>query len=82
MQTIETKYAGPSNTKPSRIIATASGSGTRVTVSYDSALSDEDAHMKAARELREAMNWRGEMIGGHTKSGMVWVFADNRYRMV
>lgn len=73
MQTISTKYVGPSNTKGSRIIAT-SASGHRLTISYDSSLSSEDAHAKAAKALRDKLNWTKEMIGGHTKDGMVWVF--------
>jgi hypothetical protein len=81
MQTISTKYVGPSNTKGSRIIATTAWVHHRLTISYDSSLSSEDdAHAKAAQALRDKMGWSGEMIGGHTKDGMVWVFPDE-YRI-
>ncbi len=74
MQTIETKYVGPSNVRGSRIIATASGAGHRVIISYDSALSSEDAHAKGATALCTKLGWEGKLIAGHTKTGMVWVF--------
>lgn len=76
MPTIFTKYVGPSNTKGSRIIATASGNNFRAIVSYNSALSSEDAHIEGVKALCSKLNWHGELIGGHTKDGMVFVFVD------
>jgi hypothetical protein len=72
MKSIETTYHGPTNTRGSRISAT--DGDNRVSVSYDSALSSEENHQKAAMELRTKLEWTGRMIGGHTKAGMVWVF--------
>jgi hypothetical protein len=74
MQTISTKYVGPTNYRGSRIIAT-SASGRKITVSYDPAVSSESAHMNGVIALAEKLGWKGTMSGGHTKDGMVWVFA-------
>lgn len=74
MQTITTKYVGPSNVRGSRIIAKASGNNTRSIVSYDCGLSDQGAHLEAVKSLCAKLGWTGEMIGGHSKDGMVWVF--------
>jgi len=76
MQTIETKYVGATNYRGSRIIATASGNSIKFTVSYDSGQPDENMHKTAAIGLCNKVGWEGEMIGGHTKHGMVWVFTD------
>ena len=78
MQTIETKYHGPSNIKGSRISATASGCKARVILSYDHALNGEGNHMRAARALMDKLNWTGRYVGGHTKTGMVFVNEDPR----
>lgn len=74
MQTITTNYLGATNFKGSRIIAKASGSTARAVVSYDSGLSDEAAHLEGVKALCSKMGWTGELIGGHTQEGMVWVF--------
>ena len=76
MQTIVTKYLGPTNNKPSRIKAIASGSQSSATLirsmAYD--LKDDEQHASVAKSLCEKLGWTGEMVGGHTKDGMVWVF--------
>lgn len=77
MQSIETRYHGATNTKPSKISATASGCGKRVYVSYDHALDADGNHKAAALKLMETLDWRGRFIGGHTKYGMVFVNDDN-----
>lgn len=76
MQVIETRYHGATNSRPARIIATPSGNSvTQAVISRDSASDDDNiAHGEAARVLAGKMGWRGEMIGGHTRDGMVWVF--------
>ena len=76
MKSIETKYVGPSNVKGSRIIATDCGDH-RLIMSYDCAWSNEENHMNAAKQLCERLHWTGSLWGGHTKSGMVFVFADS-----
>ena len=73
MQTITTKYVPATGRRGSRIIATASGSGDRVSVAYD--YEDNDGgHGGAALELMIKMGWGGRMISGDTKTGKVWVF--------
>ncbi len=79
MQSIETRYHGPTNTRGSKISATASGNGKRVYVSYDHALNGDENHKAAALKLMEALDWRGRYVGGHTKTGMVFVNADTRF---
>lgn len=75
MQTIETKYHGPTNARGSRISATASSCRKRVWISYDHALNAENNHRAAARKLMAALNWTGRYVGGHTQTGMVFVNA-------
>lgn len=73
MQTISTEYFGPTNSKGSRIKATASG-GKSKTIPYPHELNQEDAHRRAATTLAESLNWSGRMIQGSTKKGYVFVF--------
>jgi len=76
MQTIETRYLGPTNYKGARIKAKQSGGPASVTMSRDYSLDIDDSHMQAAMMLMEKLGWGGTMYGGHTKAGMVFVFAD------
>lgn len=76
MQSIVTKYHGPGNLRGSRISATASGGGGRVSVAYSHRLNAEENHDAAARALALKMGWRGQMVRGALKSGHVYVFAD------
>jgi|SRR5688572_31980722 len=69
---IETIYKGSGATTPSRITASDSDGNRFVLSSCGSR--DED-HRQAAEGLRGKMQWSGELIGGGTKRGMVWVFA-------
>jgi hypothetical protein len=72
MQTITTKYLGPTNTLGSRI--KASGGGKSVTVPYDYGLGDTALHASAVTELNKKLKWYGTLTGGYTSDGMVWVF--------
>jgi hypothetical protein len=76
MKAIETKYFGPTNVKGSRIIASDSDNN-KVICSYDHSLNSEDNQIVAAKALCKKMNWSGSLWGGHTKSGMVFVWADS-----
>lgn len=78
MQTIETRYIGPTDTKGSRIKATSAG-GHSVTIPYNDAASASDCHAAAVRALMEKLDWHGRMIGDHTKRGMVWVWVNDDY---
>jgi hypothetical protein len=77
MQTITTKYLGPTNHRGSRVKATHTGDYTSVTLSYDYALNSEGNHIAAAKSLADKLNWQGDYIGGHTAEGMVFVNADS-----
>lgn len=79
MQIIETKYHGPTNTKGSKVSATASGCKARVTLSWDNSFNSEDNHKRAALALMEKLDWIGKYVGGHTQRGMVFVCADDRF---
>ena len=78
MQTISTKYLPITATRPQRIKATHCGGATSVTWSIDEATPDGDDERYAfvAKMLRDKLNWRGRMVGGHTRHGMVFVFVD------
>ena len=73
MKAIETRYIGPTNFKGARIKAD-DGDGNTLTISYPYELSGEDVHRKAAEGLRDKMHWTGDLLGGSTKRGYVFVF--------
>ncbi len=75
MKAITTKYAGPTNTRGSRIIA-SDEDGNRITIPYPYELSGEDVHRKAAQALCNKMNWGGSLAAGSTKKGYVFVFVE------
>ena len=77
MKTIITKYHGPTDYRGSCYSA-AEPDGAQVTVSANYSLSAEDNHRAAALALLAKMEWPGNLIGGDTKDGMVWVFAPLR----
>lgn len=74
MQAIITKYIGPTNSRGSRIKASASAGS--VTIGYDDALGVEDNHHAAALALAIKMGWEkyGKLISGGTETGFVFVF--------
>jgi hypothetical protein len=78
MKAIRTRYIGPSNTKPSRIVAETGEHGQRIMTSYSSDLDANKAHAQIARALADKFGWKGELVGGGFPDGtMVWVFADS-----
>ena len=79
MQAISTKFIGPSNVKGSRYKAT-NPDGKSVTLSSDHALNSDRNHLRVAVALRDKMGWKGELIGGATKDGYAFVFADTDLR--
>lgn len=79
LQAIRTRYLGPTNYKPGRIVASAPAG--KVTLEYDHALRNADAnHRRAAEALAERYGWTGErygplVAGGLDNKGNVYVFA-------
>lgn len=73
MKAITTKYYDATNHRGSRIVA-SDLDGHKVSMPYDSELSDEGAHEKVAQALCAKMNWIGRLIGGGVKDGHVFVF--------
>ena len=81
MQTIITKYLGPTNARGSRIKARQSASygfkPVSVTVSWDYSLSTQENHKAAAMAVADKLGWAGEWIGGDNgHDGLVFVNAD------
>ena len=76
MQAIQTKYIGPSDSRGSRVKATADA-GT-ITVSYDHALGIEGNHAAAAVALCRKLGWPGTLVGGGLKdNSYVFVFLNS-----
>lgn len=64
-QAITTKYIGPTNTRGSRIKASAQCGS--VTISYDDSL--RDPHTEAAKAFAVKMGWAGHWYGGGLPDG-------------
>lgn len=74
-QSISTRYIGPTNTRGSRVKATASG-GISKTFGWDDAQGPEGNHRDAACALAGKLGWAGRWIGGGTREGYVFVMDD------
>lgn len=78
MQSIETRYIGATNTKPSRIVARCEA-GRIVTSKHHNSASDvSDDHRCAAMELILKLGWHGHWVQGAVPSlrnGYVFVCA-------
>jgi hypothetical protein len=74
LQTITTKYHGPTDTKGSRISATTTG-GKRKFYAWDHALNVDQNHIKAAMCMAIDLGWDfgQSYIGGPTETGYVFV---------
>ncbi len=81
MQTIITKYLGPTATLGSRIKAmTSSGhKGSTYTVGWDHSLNVEGNHTHAAQLLLNKLGWQGKWRMGGLHSGYVFVNTDASY---
>lgn len=73
MQTIKTRVLPCTNTKPTRVKATASSALGHVIVSYHNFCSADDAHRAAAMKLIKKLDWPGTWIAGDDGKGMTWV---------
>ena len=72
MIAIVTKYLGATETKGSRIKATANGNS--ITIGYPHELSGAAIFAKAAIALCEKMGWTGNLVSGGTNDGYVFCF--------
>jgi hypothetical protein len=81
MQTISTKYYGPTNTRGSRIVA-KTASGKSFTQDYLHSLTSDENHWLAAQGLARWLKWSGTMIQGDTDTGCVFVFACDTAREI
>ncbi len=70
-QAIETKYLGPTNSRGSRVVASAQAG--RLTLAWDDALNSDENHRRAALALAERYGWSTNWVGGGTRTGYVWV---------
>lgn len=72
MQAIRTRFLGPTNTRPARMVAECQA--RRIVVPYDHATSVPENHRFAARQLILRQEWAGEWIAGDLPDGStVWV---------
>src|SRR5688572_5297382 len=72
---IFTKYLPPTNVRGARVKA-YDHEGNSVTISYDQGLQRDEIYALAARRLCEKMDWLGELVGGGTPEGSVFVFLE------
>ena len=76
MQTISTKYYGPTDHRGSRIKAQASGAKTTYWHDWEYGKNTEENYREAAKQLLIKLNWEsvsGSWIMGGTKDGYVFV---------
>ena len=75
MQTIMTKYLGPTDTKAPRVKAmTSSGHrGSTYTVEWDDSIDVEGNHAYVAQQLLDRLGWHGAWRMGSTDRGYVFV---------
>lgn len=74
MRAITTRYFPAGNNRAAYVKASSERHQARVTDRPGLGYSDDEWHRQAAFELCRKMKWSGEIIGGHTSKGMVWVF--------
>jgi hypothetical protein len=75
LQAIVTKYIGPTDTRGSRVKATAAAGS--VTLHWDSALNSESNHAAAAQALANKYGWRGAWYCGGMPNDSGYVFVCN-----
>jgi hypothetical protein len=76
MKAIETKYHPATNTRGARLSA-RDMDGNRISIPYPhDSQPGEQAHRVAAEALLAKMHWSGRLIGGATRAGYAFVFAD------
>lgn len=74
MQSITTKYLGPTNHRGSRIKARTYTGRCSVTVQWEYGISASENHAAAAKALADLLGWSGDWVMGETDaSGYVFV---------
>lgn len=74
MQAIRTRFVGPTNYRPARMIADCNAG--RIVIAYEDMLGIDANHRAAAGALRDKLCWHhlGVMSGGSFKQDGFWVF--------
>jgi hypothetical protein len=73
MQSITTKYLGPTSSRGAHILARATG-GVRLTRPWDYSTDQDDNHRNAALALASRLRWFGDWWGATlNKNGNVYV---------
>lgn len=67
MQAIQTKYIGPTNYRPSRIVAKCDAG--KLTVSWDYSLGVDGNHFAACVALMDKLEWNGHVASGTLSDG-------------
>lgn len=74
LQSIVTKFLGPTNTMEPRV--TAKCNAGRVYIKFDPRKTPDQNHVEAARKLASRLGWYGKFVGGalpHSSGGCVFV---------
>jgi hypothetical protein len=79
MQTIITKYHGPTNTKGARITA-KSNAGT-VSIGYPHEMNEREAHCEAACALMKKLGIGGSFISAELPGSMGWAHVSSAQRI-
>lgn len=75
-QAIRTRYVGPTNHRPGRVIASAAPG--KIITSWDHDLGVVDNHVAAAKAFAEKYEWFGRWFGGSLdNAGYVFVLVDS-----
>ena len=75
MQTLQTRYFGPTNTQGAKVQAKTSG-GIGLVRSYDYELCPMENHLQIARELKAELGWDEPMIGTDVGDGYLFIFCE------
>lgn len=75
MKAIMTKYRGPTNYRPAKIVA-SDGDGNRTILSIGGVIDTYGQHAQAANKLCHEMGWKGRLVEGTYGNDHVFVFAE------
>ena len=77
-QAIVTKYLGPTDHRPARIMVKAQAG--KLFVTWDDALDVDENHDRAAQQFAQRLNWSGTLAGGALPDGRgnCYVFVERK----